>query len=95
MEDLWQTKLCLSGIVEITRTKQLSWFGVLAVGVATLNHKVFDDTVDEQGVVNAHLRDFQEVVTCLRCLVIEGDADVAGSRLKEHFGACGLRPCTE
>ena len=90
MEDLRQPELCLCGIVEIARTQQLSWFGMLAVGIATLNHKVLDNAMDEQRVIDAHLCDLQEVVACLWRLVIKGDADIACSGLKQYLSALGL-----
>ena len=85
-----QTELCLCGIVEITCAQQLSWFCVFAVGITALNNKVLDDTMDEERVIYAHLRDFQEVVASLWRLVIKGDADIARRGFKQHFRARGL-----
>ena len=70
MEDLRQAELCFGGIVEVATSQQLSWFGVFTVRITTLNHEILDDTMDEQRVIDTHLRDFQEVVTRLRRLVI-------------------------
>ena len=90
MENLRQTELRLSSIVEIARAQQLSWFCVFAVGITALNHKVLDDTMDEERVIYAHLRDFQEVVASLWRLVIKGDADIARRGFKQHFRALRL-----
>ena len=46
--------------------------------------------MEEQRVVDAHLREFQEVVAMLGRLVVEADADVACRGLKEHLGGLGL-----
>lgn len=91
VEYLRQTELRLLGVVEVARAESLSGFGMLAVGVAALDHEVLDDAVEEQRVVDAHLRQFQEVVAVLRRLVIEADADVACRGLEEHLGGLGLR----
>ena len=65
---------------------------MLTIGVTTLDHEVLDDAMDEQGVVDAHLRDLQEVVTRLWCLVVESDTDITCCGLKQHLSILGLRP---
>ena len=47
VEDMGEAELGFGGVVEVASAKQLAWLGVLAVEVATLNHEVFDDTVEE------------------------------------------------
>ena len=66
---------------------------MFAVGVAALDHKVLDDTMDEQRIIDAHLRDFQEIVAGLGRFVIQGDADVASRCLKQNLSVFRLRRC--
>ena len=66
---------------------------MFAVGVATLNHEVLDDTMDEQRIIDAHLRDFQEIVAGLGRFVIQGDTDVASRCLKQNLRVFRLRRC--
>ena len=55
---------------------------MFAIGVAALDHEVLDDPMDEQGVIDAHLCNLQEVVTRQGRLVVKGDAEVASRGLK-------------
>ena len=82
MEYLRQTEFWLYGIVEIASPQPLSRLGILAVRVARLYHKVLDDTMEQQRVVHLHAHQLQEVVAMLRCLVVEGYADVSLRRLQ-------------
>ena len=50
---------------------------MLAMLVTALYHKVFDDTVEEQRVVELRTDQFEEIVTVLGRLVVEGNANVA------------------
>ena len=55
------------------------------IEIATLNHKVLDDTVEQQGVIDLHPHQFQEVVTMLWRLVAEGDADISLRGLQQYL----------
>ena len=63
---------------------------MLTIGVTTLNHKVLDDPMDEQRVVDTHLRHLQEVVAGLWRLVVKGDADITCSGFKQYLSILGL-----
>ena len=90
VEELRKSELRGKGVVEIARAEGFAWFGMFAVDVAALDHKVLDDAMEEQRVIDVHLGEFQEVVTMDGRLVVEGDADVARSGLKEHLSCLGL-----
>ena len=59
-------ELSLDGIVGTPLAQRDTGFGMTAVGVATLNHEVLDDTVEEQRVVELLIDEFQEVVAMTR-----------------------------
>ena len=81
VEDLRQTEFGLNGVVVVTRTQSLSGLGMFAVQVASLYHEVLDDAMEEQGVVDVLLNEFQEVVTVLGRLVEECYTNVARGSL--------------
>lgn len=58
-------------------TKHFSGRGIAAVGIASLYHEVFYDTMKECTVIIAFLGEFHEVVAVLRRFVVETDDDVA------------------
>ena len=82
MEYLWQAEFSLNGVVIVARPQSLSGLGMLAVQVTALYHEVFDDTMEEQGIIDVFLDEFQEVVTMLGRLVEECYTDVARGGLK-------------
>ena len=49
----------------------------LAVGIATLNHKVLNDTVKECAVIISLLCEFKDVVAMFRSFVVKAHNDVA------------------
>ena len=66
---------------------------MLAVQVATLNHKVLDYTVEQQRVVELHSGQLHEVIAMLRGLVEQGDTYVTLGGLELHLCPI-LRRCT-
>jgi hypothetical protein len=53
------------GIARATRAQHLALRCPLAVGVAALDHKVFDDPMEQRAVVKSLLHQFDEVVAVL------------------------------
>jgi hypothetical protein len=92
MEELRKSEFWGKGVVEIARAESFARFGMFTVDVAALNHKVLDDAMEEQRVIDVHLGEFQKVVTVDGRLVVKGDADIARRGLKEHLSRLGLRP---
>ena len=60
----------LNGVIGTTRPQHLAGRSTLGVGVATLNHKVLDDPVEQRPVIIALLCQFQEIVPMQRGLVV-------------------------
>ena len=69
---LRQTELGFDGVVKFALPKQFAGLGVLAVQVATLNHKVLDDTMKQQRVVELHTGQLHKVIAMLGRLVEQG-----------------------
>ena len=77
VEKLWINKLGRDGIVRTTCAQHLAFRSAFAVWIAALNHKILDDTMEESAVKISLLRQLDEVVTMLRCLVVEANLDIA------------------
>ena len=77
VEELWINELGRDGIVRTTCAQHLAFRSALAVRIAALNHKILDDTMEESAIEISLLCQLQEVVTMLRCLVVEAHLDVA------------------
>ena len=77
VEKLWINELGRDGIVRTTCAQHLAFRSAFAVWIAALNHKILDDTVEESAIEISLLCQLQEVVTMLRCLVVEAYLDVA------------------
>ena len=77
MEELRINKLSRDGIVRSARSQVLSSRSPLRVGVAALNHEVLNHTVEQRSVEITLLRQFHEVITMTRSLVIQAHDDVA------------------
>ena len=54
--------LGLDSVAGIARAEHFSLGSVAAFGIAGLNHEVFDDTVEEQSVVESVADELQEVI---------------------------------
>ena len=86
VENLRQAYFGRDVIVERLFAESCSFGCILAGRVASLNHKVGDDTMEEQRIVEVVFADkLQKVVAVLWRLVVELDADVAHSRLNQHL----------
>ena len=70
-------ELRLDGVAIIALAQRCARFGMTAVGIATLDHKVLDDTVEEQRIVELLVDEFQEVVAMTGCIVEECQHDLA------------------
>ena len=77
MEKLWINELGRDGIVRTTCAQYLAFRSAFAVWIAALNHKILDDTMEESAIEISLLCQLDEVVTMLRCLVVEAYLDVA------------------
>ncbi|CUP05260.1 Uncharacterised protein [Segatella copri] len=77
VEKLWINELGRDGIVGTTCAQHLAFRSAFAVWIAALNHKILDDTMEESAIEISLLCQLQEVVTMLRCLVVEAHLDVA------------------
>ena len=62
-------------------------FGMFAVRIATLNHKVLDDTVEEQRVVELLVAQTEEIVAMTGRIVEERHEDVSLGSLNHHLTA--------
>lgn len=65
--------------------EHLAGYSVAAERVASLNHEVWNDTVEEHAVVNAFVDVFQEIVAVKRSFVVELNADVAAVGFKKYL----------
>ena len=84
--NLRQTNLRRNGIVERVVAEHSSLRSILAIRVASLNHEVGYDTVEQQRVVVVVLAyELKEVVTMQRRLVIQRHPNIAHRRLNEHL----------
>ena len=77
VEKLWINELGRDGIVRTTCAQHLAFRSAFAVWIAALNHKILDDTMEESAIEIFLLCQLDEVVTMLRCLVVEAYLDVA------------------
>lgn len=83
---LRQTNLRRNGIVERVVAEHSSLRSILAIRVASLNHEVGYDTVEQQRVVVVVLAyELKEVVTMQRRLVIQRHPNIAHRRLNKHL----------
>ena len=80
-------ELSLDGVVGTPLAQRHTRFCMTAVGVATLDHEVLDDTVEEQRVVELLIDEFQEVVAMTGCIVIERHENVSLGGLNHHLMA--------
>src|SRR5574344_2012804 len=87
VEELRINKLSRDGIVRSARSQVLSSRSPLRVGVAALNHEVLNHTVEQRSVEITLLRQFHEVITMTRSLVIQAHYDVAqrSLNLNSHY----------
>ena len=67
------------GIAWAAHTEAFASWSALGVGVSALNHKVLDDTVEQEAVVIALGGELEEIVAVEGRLVIQADYDVAQS----------------
>ena len=77
VEELWINKLGRDGVIRSARAQHLALWSALAVRVAALDHEILDDTVEECAIEISLFCQLDEVVTMLRCLVVEAHLDVA------------------
>ena len=77
------------GIVYI-KLLHLSRSHLSAGVVATLNHEVLDDSLEDAAVVIAAVHELQEVVAMVRRVVIECHTDVAHRGFEQHLVAGGV-----
>ena len=77
------------GVVGASGTEMCSGRSSTRIGIATLNHKVLDDTVEESAVVIALTGQLEEIITMKGGLVIETNGDVTEGGLDQDFGHIG------
>ena len=77
--------LGLKGVVGTAHAQHLADRGALRVGVAALNHKALDDTMEQGTVIIALAHQFDEVITVNGGLVIKANHDVAEHCLYLYF----------
>jgi len=78
-------ELCLNGIAHLAVAQRGPRLCVATVGVATLNHEILDDTMEEQRVVEMFVGQAQEVVAMQRGVVVERQEDVALGRFHQYL----------
>jgi len=77
MEQLRHAELGLQRVANVALAERDSWLSMTAVGITRLYHKVLDDTVEEQRVVEVVADETEEVVAMDGRLVEELYAYVA------------------
>ena len=85
MEQLGQPELRFGGIIKFTCSQESPRFGMFAIKIATLHHKILNDAMEQQGVVELHAHHLQEIVTMLRCFIKQCNTDITLSGFKKHF----------
>ena len=74
------------GVVGASGTEMCCGRSSTRIGIATLNHKVLDDTVEESAVVIALTGQLEEIITMKGGLVIKTNGDVTEGGLDQDFG---------
>ena len=77
MVKIGKIKLCRNGIAWSSIAKQLAGFGIPTVRITSLNHEIFDASMEKCAVVEAFTSKFEEVVTMQRCVIGKCDTNVA------------------
>ena len=77
VEKLWINELGRDGVIRSARAQHFAFRSALALWVTALDHEILDDTVEECAIEISLLCQLDEVVTMLRCLVVEANLDVA------------------
>ena len=78
-------ELSLDGVAIIPLAQRDARFSTTAVGIATLDHEILDDTVEEQRVVELLVDEFQEVVAMTGRVVEERQDDLACGGFEHHL----------